>query len=125
MSRGIWIWLYSEIFSHWRKGRRGTVGWGSEHKLTYQRATHPGHLGVLLAVLPLAQRCELYLLGKAIGRWEIAVVLDEHATDHKHGMVRRGNRRRSLRPGPFPAGAAHEVVARLGARGAFADVGKI
>src|SRR5262249_18397561 len=75
--------------------------------------------------MPLAHRCELYLRGKIVGRWKIAVVLNEHAANDKHRVVRRGYWRHAIGYLSIPAGAADEVVSSLGSGGAFADVGKI
>ena len=69
--------------------------------------------------------CELYLLRKLVGDREITVALDKDTTNHEHRLVRRSNLCHSLRHGSFPARLAHEVIASLGSRGAFADVGKI
>src|SRR5262249_5740025 len=69
--------------------------------------------------------CELYLLRQPVGGREITVARDQYTTDHEHRSVRRSNLCHSLRHGSFPARPANEVIASPGARGAFADVGKI
>ncbi len=69
--------------------------------------------------------CELYLRSQPVGGREITVALDTYTTDNEHRIVRRSNLCHSLRHGSFPARTAHEVIASLGSRGAFADVGKI
>ena len=89
-----------------------------EEKLAH--AQYPENIG-----LSVTEWCELYLLRKPVGGREIAVALDKYTADHEHRIVRRRNLRHSLRHGSFPAGPADEVVASLGSRGAFADVGKI
>ena len=69
--------------------------------------------------------CELYLLRQPVGGREITVALDKYTTDREHRIVRRSNLCHSLRHGSFPARPADGVLASLGSRGAFADVGKI
>src|SRR5579862_308934 len=79
---------------------------------------------MLLAGLPNGEWHDLNLSRKVIGNWEIAVALDEHAADNERRIVRRRNLRHPLRQWSSPVGAAHEVFAGLGSRGAFAHVGK-
>src|SRR3989442_5146791 len=65
------------------------------------------------------------LLGKRVSGRDVRVAFDERAAKNKHRIVRRRNPRHSLWYGSCPAGAANQIVAGLGAREAFADVGKI
>src|SRR5207248_6134866 len=85
----------------------------------------PSFNGVLVAGLPAAQWGDLDLLRQPIGGREITVALHKYTTDNEHRIVRRSNLCHSLRHGSFPARPAQEVLASLGSRGAFADVGKI
>jgi hypothetical protein len=75
--------------------------------------------------LPVTKWRQLYLFRKIIGSRQVAVVFHEHASEHEHRVVRRGYLRDAARHLSSPAGAAHDVVASLRARGAFANVGKI
>src|ERR1700694_3188563 len=87
-------------------------------RLAFQHAS-------LLAGVRAAHWRQLYLLCKPMGRRNIVVAFHEHSPDNEHRIVRRRNLCHSLRHGSFPARAADQVIASLGSRGAFADVGKI
>ena len=80
---------------------------------------------MLLAGLPNVEWDDLNLFRKRVSGREVAIARNEHPTDNEHGIVRRRNLCHPLRHGSVPAGAAHEVVAGFGSRGAFADVGKL
>ena len=78
-----------------------------------------------MAGLPNGEWDDLNLFRKRVSGREIAVALDEHAADNEHRIVRRRYLRHSPAARLLSSRGRDEVVARLGARGAFADVGKI
>ena len=80
---------------------------------------------VLPTGLATGERDELNLSRKCVRGREIAVALNENATDNSHGIIRRGNLCHSPLHGSRPAGAADEEVGGIGSRGASADVGEI
>lgn len=80
---------------------------------------------LLLSGLPLTKWRELYLFRKAVGSCQITVALHEHAADQNHRIVRRGYLLHTARRLSFPAWPGDEVISRLRAGGAFANVGEI
>ena len=65
------------------------------------------------------------LLRKCISGCEIAVAVYEDAADNEHRAVRRRYARRAARHLSLPAGTGDEVVARMRAGGARADIAEI
>ena len=68
---------------------------------------------------------QLYLTCKPVGRRQVGVTAHKHAADNQHGAVWRSYLRDAARHLSLPARPRNEVVARLGARGSFADIGEV
>lgn len=82
-------------------------------------------LFILILLYLLAERREPYLLRQPIGGWEIAVTIHKHAADNEQRVVRRGYLRHAAWHCSLPALPRNEIVARLRASSARANVGKI